>query len=352
MDNKQRPLNASKQYKNAILKHSRKLNFKTDQEITKLSRHEPRAFWKLLKEKQSDRRLPPLETLYEYLKDVNSSQDTTPQPYFNTDSDSNSILNIPISQEEILSVVKSLKNNKASGPDKILNEYIKQTIDCMINVYVKVFNLIFEKGVFPDSWLIGIIKPIYKTGDKNNTENYRPITLLSCLGKLFTAVLNNRLKLYLESYDVLSEAQAGFRKEYSTSDHMFTLYGLIELMKARKKKLYCTFIDFSKAFDSVWRIGLWGKLIQNGINGKCFQVIYSMYQGIKSCVSAHNTLTDYFLCCVGVRQGKNLSPLLFSLFVNSLVQICEKVHIKSDGDISCLGWQTTFLDVFICSKSI
>ena len=168
MDNKQRPLNASKQYKNAILKHSRKHHLKTEQEITKLSRYEPRAVWKLLKEKQSDSRLPPLETLYEYLKDVNSSQDTTPQPDFNTDSDSNSILNIPISQEEILSVVKSLKNNKASGPDKILNEYIKQTIDCMINVYVKLFNLIFEKGVFPDSWLIGIIKPIYKTGDKHN----------------------------------------------------------------------------------------------------------------------------------------------------------------------------------------
>ena len=188
----------------------------------------------------------------------------------------------------------------------------------MINVYVKLFNLIFEKGVFPDSWLVGIIKPIY------NPENYRPITLLSCLGKLFTAVLNNRLKLYLESYDVLSEAQAGFRKEYSTSDHMFTLYGLIELMKARNKKLYCTFIDFSKAFDSVWRIGLWGKLIQNGINGKCFQVIYNMYQGIKSCVSAHNTLTDYFSCCVGVRQGEHLSPLLFSLFVNDRARIYEK----------------------------
>ena len=137
MDNKQRLLNASKQYKNAILKHSRKHKFKTEQEITKFSRHEPRAFWKLLKKKQSDSRLPPLETLYEYFKDVTSSQDTTPQPDFNTDSDSNSILNIPISQEEILSVVKSLKNNKASGPDKILNEYIKQTIDYMINVYVK-----------------------------------------------------------------------------------------------------------------------------------------------------------------------------------------------------------------------
>ena len=125
-DNKQRLLNASKQYKNAILKHSRKHNFKTEQEITKLSRHEPRAFWKLLKEKQSDSRLPPLETLYEYLKDVNSSQDTTPQPDFNTDSDSNSSLNIPISQEEILSVVKSLRITKLLVQIKYLTNILNK----------------------------------------------------------------------------------------------------------------------------------------------------------------------------------------------------------------------------------
>ena len=131
-----------------------------------------------------------------------------------------------------------------------------------------------------------------------------------------------RLKLYLESYDVLSEAQAGFRKEYSTSDHMSSLYGLIELIKARGNYFF-TLIDFSKAFDSVLRIGLWGKLIQIGINGKCFQVIYNMYQGIKSWVSAHNTLTDYFSFCVGVRQGEHLSPLLFS-FVNDIEQEFRK----------------------------
>ena len=121
MNNKQRLLNASKQYKKAILKHSRKHHFKTEQEITKFSRHEPRAFWKLLKEKQSDSRLPPLETLYKYFTDVNSSEDTTPQPDFNTDSDSNSILNIPISEEEILSVI--LRITKLLVQIKYLNKH-------------------------------------------------------------------------------------------------------------------------------------------------------------------------------------------------------------------------------------
>ena len=103
--------------------------------------------------------------------------------------------------------------------------------------------------------------------------NYRGITILSCFGKLFTAVINNRLTEYIESTGVLSEVQGGFRKGYATTDSIFVLYGLIQILKASKKKLYCAFVDFAKAFDTVWR-GLWQKLIQTGIKGKCFQIIY------------------------------------------------------------------------------
>ena len=94
--------------------------------------------------------------------------------------------------------------------------------------------------------------------------------VLSCLGKPFTSILNNRLTKYLESHAALNENQAGFRQGYSTADHVFTLNALIELFKSRKKNLFCTFIDFSKAFDSVWCIGLWDKLLESSINGKYF----------------------------------------------------------------------------------
>ena len=122
-----------------------------------------------------------------------------------------------------------------------------------------------------------------------NPENYRAITLVSCLGKLFTAVLNERLNMFLSENEILSENQAGFRKCYSTNDHIFVLHSLFELLKLQKKKLYCKFIDFSKAFDSVWRIGLWNKLLKNEINGFVFRVIYNLYQNIKSCVSINVT---------------------------------------------------------------
>ena len=116
------------------------------------------------------------------------------------------------------------------------------------HLYIKLFNVVFDTGIMPDVRLEGKIRPIYKNkGDHLNPENYRPITVLSCLGKLFTASLNNRLTKFLEIYETLDENQAGFRQGYSTTDQIFTLNALIELFKSRKKKLFCTFVDFSKA---------------------------------------------------------------------------------------------------------
>ena len=186
-------------------------------------------------------------------------------------------------------------------------------------LYNSFFNLILETGILPDTWLEGMIKPIYKhKGDSSQPENYRPITILSCFGKLFTAVLNLRLNVFLNTYDVLNENQAGFRAGYSTNDHIFVLHALIEILKSKKLKLFCSFIDFSKAFDSVWRVGLWSKLLANNINGKIFRIVYNMYQGIKSCVSFNGDQSEFFQSFRGVRQGENLSPVLFAVFLNDL----------------------------------
>ena len=104
------------------------------------------------------------------------------------------------------------------------------------------------------------------------------------MSKIFTSVLNNRLSKYLEDNDNLNETQSGFRKEYSTTDDIMALYGHLECVKSRRNKLYCCFADFTKAFDNVWRAGLWQKLLKHGINGKILNVIINMYNEIKSCV--------------------------------------------------------------------
>ena len=107
---------------------------------------------------------------------------------------------------------------------------------------------------------MGNILPIYKNkGDKDLPENYRPITLLSCFGKLFTAIINNRLNKYSENYEIIQPNQAGFQKGLSTSHNLFIISSLIEIVKTKKKKLYCAFIDFKQALDTVWREALWKK---------------------------------------------------------------------------------------------
>ena len=145
--------------------------------------------------------------------------------------DLNQTLNKRVTQDEIIKSIKQLKNNKASGEDEIRNEYIKATQQLMLPVYEKLFNLIFSSGKVPSIWLEGNIMLIYKNkGGKTKPENYRPIPILSCMGKLFTSILNERLNVFSDEFDVLNENQVGFRKEYSTVDNLFSIYMLFELL--------------------------------------------------------------------------------------------------------------------------
>ena len=126
------------------------------------------------------------------------------------------ILDQDISEEEVLFAVKNLKKGKAPGEDDIINEYIKSTVNQFLPIHVNLFNLIFISGIIPDSWLIGIIKSIYKTkGDPNNLDNYRAICLTSNMGKLFTSILNSRLNKLSDDIGLISWVQGGFRRGYS-----------------------------------------------------------------------------------------------------------------------------------------
>ena len=98
------------------------------------------------------------------------------------------------------------------------------------------------------------------------------------------------------------------------ADHIFSLHILTEILKHNKAKLFCSFINFSNGFDNIWRVGLWMKLLGHNINGKIFRIIYNMYKDTKSCVMHTGEQSSFFHCQCGVRQGKNLSPLLLGLF--------------------------------------
>ena len=152
-------------------------------------------------------------------------------------------------------------------------------------------------------WNKGVIKAIYeKKGDKKCPANYRGITLTSCLGKLFTSLLQNRLNKFIEQHSILNPEHFGFRRNARTTDSLFILRQLLHRYTKQHKKLYVGFIDYEKAFYSVWQFGMIQKLHKYGIQGKSLNIIKSMYSSIKSCVKIdQSTLTGLFSCNKGIR---------------------------------------------------
>jgi hypothetical protein len=144
-----------------------------------------------------------------------------------------------ITYKEIKKAIFDLKKGKSAGPDRILNEVIKYTNPVMINSYMKIFNVILKTGIYPKSWKESFTIPIYKSwkesftipiykswkesftiiyksGDKNDPNNYRGVSLISCLPQIFNTILNNRLIKIIE--DQLSNSQFGFRENHRAAD--------------------------------------------------------------------------------------------------------------------------------------
>ena len=99
-------------------------------------------------------------------------------------------------------------------------------------------------------------------------------------------------------------SQEGFRKHHSTTDNLFIIKCLSDILRARKKKIFCCFIDFKQVFDTVWRKGLWFKMLESKRNGKCFNIIYNLYQDIKSKITSKEVCVFFFNFTLGIWQGE------------------------------------------------
>ena len=148
----------------------------------------------------------------------------------------------------------------------------------------------------PESWNLSLITTLYKSGDPGDCNNYRGLSVTSCLGKLFNKLLTTRLNNYLESEKLLSHFQAGFRKGYRITDNIFILKTLMnKYLFKEKKELFVCFVDFLKAFDTVWRPALLLKILKKGIGGNFFNIIKHMYSTTKCAVRKGNVLSDVLI---------------------------------------------------------
>ena len=190
----------------------------------------------------------------------------------------------------------------------------------LINPILKLFNLIFLKGEFPKIWNKSLITLIHKKGNKLDPSNYRGISLTSNLGKLFNKIIHARILNFVNVNSLISENQIGFKEKSRTADHIFTLKSIIDNYKTRKNKVFAAFIDLRKAFDTVWREGLFYMLLKHNFPSKIFNIVHSMYQDTRCRIKFQNGISPEFLSTCGVKQGDVLSPILFNLYINDLVK--------------------------------
>ena len=250
------------------------------------------------------------------------------------------VLDREFTLSEIEDGIKRLKPGKASALDVVSNDLLKATSSYIAPIILNIFNYILLSENFPDMWSLGIIVPLFKSGEQGDPNNYRGISINSCISKLFTLLMNDRLTIFTEQNNIIHFNQLGFRKGYRTADHVFTLKTIVDNSLNAKKDLHVCFVDFKKAFDTVWRDGLFLKLLRSNVSTKFVRILKNMYESLKCSIQLPFGLSKPFPSLTGVRQGCNLSPLLFNLFMNDLISSLNIIGFESplldNLRISCL----------------
>lgn len=247
------------------------------------------------------------------------------------------ILNKEIDFQEVQKIVKELPSGKSAGEDGFVYEVFKVAFTKIGPCIVNLFNKIMLCGEFPTGWACGLLCTLHKKGSRKDPNNYRGISLLPALSKIFSKVLNNRLVKFAEMYKLQHEEQAAYRKGYSTIDQIFVLQSLIQNQLCQKRgRYYVIFVDFQKAFDSIPHSLLIHTLIKQGIHGRLLKILISLYDKLKACVRVKEGATDCFDCNIGTRQGCILSPFLFSLYMNELIDMlhcfeCMGIYVNQEA---------------------
>ena len=229
-----------------------------------------------------------------------------------------SVLNKKITVEELNAAIKKMKNGKSGGKDGMVNEFIKYAKEEFKRKLVDHFNQVLDSGVTPKYWNIGIVFPIFKGGNEKVVANYRPITILPVIGKVFDAIINRRLVNHTK--EKISPNQAGFRNSHRCADQILIMKEVLLKQKHLKKDLFAVYIDVKAAYDSVNRNLLYTKLVNEfNITGKVLSVIMNGHKNHRIQILTPQGVTEEIEVTSGVPQGGISSPILYSCFSNSLL---------------------------------
>ena len=252
----------------------------------------------------------------------------------NISSNPKSLFFQPIIPPEVYREINKLNLKKAAGPENIPLTFYKRANECISNFLCLLYNKCIENGFFPSPLKQAKVIPIYKSGKRYLANNYRPISLLSPISKIFESLTSIRLISFLEDNNIISEQQFGFRKQHSTTHVVTDVHSQISKNLDNKQHTCVILLDFRKAFDTVNHQILLRKLEKYGIRGNVLEMFQSYLTNRVQFVYVNGYESDKMQIKCGVPQGSCLGPTLFSLYINDLPDITNfRIRLFADDTV-------------------
>ncbi len=225
------------------------------------------------------------------------------------------ILDDQITPMEVDQCIRSLKTDKSAGPDGIAPGLFRLLPPVWVVLVTSILNTVFISGTYPPSWCFAKLCVLFKKGNRRLCEDYRGISIMSSLAKLYDMVLCRRLTLWFSPF----REQAGSQRNRGCIEHIVTLRLLIDYAFCKRKKLFIVFVDFSKAYDRLDRVKLVNILKKLGCGMVMLAAIVAMYVCTSSILG-----TSVITTVLGVRQGSPIPCLLFVVFMNELARLYKR----------------------------
>ena len=314
-------------------------------------KNSPQRFWKIAKEIYGNKKKESIPTLIEdnkhcvtaeqkanLLAEYYASQSKEPNVpaghMLPADPGLQLLGNIEITEEEVRNVLRKLKTDKAVGPDGISNKLLKMTVGSIVPSLTKLFNTVLRSSRYPAIWKQANITPIFKKGNRQDKENYRPVSLLSNVGKVFERLIFDKLYTFCEERSILTWRNSGYRKMDSTSNQLIHVVNNIYKNMDNREDSALIFLDQSKAFDRIYHCGLKAKLRTIGVYGPLLTLMSDYLDNRRICVSLDGKKSKWHKITAGVPQGSILGPLLFLIYINDIVNNLEtEIHLYADDAV-------------------
>ena len=236
-----------------------------------------------------------------------------------------------------LEVSKEISNLRKQGEKcDILAKFLKISKNHVSQILCKLFNICLLQGIFPDNLKHAKITPVFKRGCPFNIPNYRPISIVSNISKIFESLIYKRLSKYFASQGLLSEHQFGFRKERNTEMAIFTLVDRVIPAIELKHYAICVFLDFSACFDTLCRDTLITKLYRYGVRGPPLDLIKSYFKNRIQSVNFGEATSSSALQSLGVIQGSRCGPLYYDIYSSDIKNLCSDDEFLMFADDTCL----------------